>query len=105
MENFNYMHINAGLSRVTAAIDIVKEDDVEYAYVGMAFCSDKDQFCKRTGRQIAAGRLDKGKHFYKLPVQKDKKVEQLVQEAFAISVANKETRLPRWLGGEPYKVD
>jgi len=50
--------INEGPSKCKGFTMAIEEiDDVQF--IAIAYCSKKDSFCKRTGRQIAQGRLDK----------------------------------------------
>jgi len=44
-------------------VDKLRASDV---YFTIAFCSEKDQFCKATGRSIAEGRLNKFKYPHKI---------------------------------------
>lgn len=90
-----YMHIEANGSRVTAAITV--EDEV--ALVGLSFCSPQDQFCRSKGRLIATNRLKKGKHFFSLPLNADKRLGIQVREALAASIKEEYEKLPFWLGG------
>ena len=63
MQEYQFTHFHVGLGRVTAAVKLA--DDNEQLTVGLSFSSPRDQFCKKKGRMIAAGRaVGLGKHFY-----------------------------------------
>lgn len=94
----NYMHMDAGDGRVTAAIDI-KSEGQEVAYVGLAWCSPLDQFSRRKGRLISSGRLRKDKHFFRLVLDPAKKVSDQVATAIAESIQEGNENLPHWLLG------
>jgi hypothetical protein len=100
MEIANYMHIELGDGHATAAISISNQredgEGPEVAYVGMSFCSPKDQFCKKTGRMIAAGRLEKEKYLYDIVLDPDKQVSVQVREAIEESVESRDARFPGW---------
>lgn len=97
MEITNYMHLTVGKGRATAAISIVKEEDLEVAYVGMSFCSPLDQFCRKKGRLIAEGRLNKEKHLYTITLDPDKQVSVQVRQAIENSIESSDERFPHWL--------
>ena len=94
----NFMHIPWLGGQVTAAINI-KNEGSEVAYVGLAFCSPVDQFSKRKGRLISAGRLRKDKHFFRLVLNPAKKVSDQVATALEESIKDGNEKLPYWLLG------
>jgi len=56
--NKNYIfHYRSGSSPVTIAFTL--SEGVDQVYWDAAFCSDVDQFSKKTGRDIAVARLKK----------------------------------------------
>jgi len=98
-EPVHYMHFKLGKGRATAAIQTVTEGH-PVAYVAVAFCSPKDQFCRRTGRLIAAGRLKKHKFFWELTVNPKYPVKEQVELALDGAAGNKnDARFPSWARG------
>lgn len=82
-ENYtSFMHLHANSGRITAAIvlDGDKEQGTSVAHVSMSFCSPKDQFCRKTGRTIAEGRLKKKKFIYSIPLGDTKGVKDMVRQ-------------------------
>jgi hypothetical protein len=53
---YTFLHMRLGQGMVTCAIRW-SPDDEEELEVGVSFCSPKDQFVKRKGRDIAESRL------------------------------------------------
>lgn len=89
----HYMHLRLGNGFVTAAFQTVTEGFTT-AYVSLAFCSPKDQFCRRTGRLIASGRLKKHKFFWELTVDPEKNIKKQIQSALWRSQGAE--RFPSW---------
>lgn len=84
-ENFtSFMHLHANCGRITAAINIDdtthSDDGIKFANVSLAFCSPKDQFCRKTGRLIAEGRLKKGKFLYRIPIGDAKGIKDTIRK-------------------------
>ena len=101
-----YFHLDAGVNggKVTAAIDIKTEAvsrsrGAEVAYIGLAWCSPVDQFSRKRGRLISAGRLRKNKHFFRLVLDPTKKLGEQVIKALDDSITEGNEKLPHWLLG------
>jgi hypothetical protein len=66
---FTFLHASLGLGKVTCAIRWCPEDP-SVVEVGLSFCSPKDQFIKKRGREIATARIikqDRKNHFSFVP--------------------------------------
>lgn len=57
MSKVYYQHLRTELKRPTTIAYRYGDDSVYYA---LAECGPKDQFCRKIGRDIATGRLNKG---------------------------------------------
>jgi hypothetical protein len=81
---FTFMHYRLGRGKVTCAIRWSPQDP-QLVEVGMSFCSPKDIFNKKKGRQIATARVLKGRgqtfSFYPDP---EKRVKEQVYEKITL---------------------
>ena len=61
--------------------------------IGLAFCSPKDKFNKRIGREIAKGRLERNKHItvYNVKNKPSKEVDSVVKSIVTYVIG------PSWL--------
>ena len=95
VNEIEYMHLDIGEGKATAAIKKMDSVGYESVMVGLAFCSPKDQFCKRTGRLISSGRLNKIP-FWNLTIDPERKIKEQVHDAFVKAFEWKDPRLPEW---------
>lgn len=96
----SFMHLHANKGRITAAIDVDSTRKNKIANIALAFCSPKDQFCRKTGRLISEGRLSKGKYFYQISLDSTKGVKDTIRQAIYKDI--KDGTLPgcpRWVTG------
>jgi hypothetical protein len=98
MQEANYMHLDVGEGKITAAIGITEKPQtkLEVARVSLSFCSPLDQFCRKTGRLISSGRLHKGKHFYEFTLAPNQKVSTQVRNVIKEAIMAKDARFPSW---------
>jgi hypothetical protein len=90
--NVHYMHMEVADGFVTAAIHV---DTHDLIYVGLAFCSPRDQFSRAKGRRIAEGRLEKNPA-YILRRKPESRVKALVRKVIEGSVLTRDERFPQW---------
>jgi hypothetical protein len=83
-----YFHLAHNGGRVTLAVD------VERRRVGVAWCRPGDQFARRKGRMIAAGRCEKRWVPMGIPSPGDDWMGRLQREALAAALAGKD--VPTW---------
>ena len=88
-----YMHPHLGKGRATAAIDISDLDSIKVAF---AFCSPKDQFNRKLGRQIATGRLDAGVVHMEFADDKAQAVKAQVATNLEEDIMAELEYLPHW---------
>ena len=100
----SFMHLHAGGGRVTAAISIEDgpgcghgADSSKVANIGLAFCSPKDQFCRKTGRLISEGRLKKGKFSYSILLEGQTGIKDEIRRTLYKDLESGEVpEAPRW---------
>jgi len=59
LENCTY-HAHFKYKNGHVTMMAVDDNETNLTYIGVAFCSPKDQFCKKTGRLLALKRLSEG---------------------------------------------
>lgn len=60
-KNSDFVSEKGGITIAYTPSTITTEDDDTFVCnIGVSFCSKKDSFCRRTGRLISTGRLNKG---------------------------------------------
>ena len=113
-----YMHPFVGKGRVTMALEIQQDGDKEKVTVGVAFCSPKDQFCRKFGRLRASARLTRVGHVFTFKLKRGERVKEvaglllnsllqsnkLVDDQgvpmFQASLNGDKFLVPRWADGE-----
>ena len=68
----NHIHLDGG-TVITAVCEY--NDQAMCLEVGMAVCSNRDNWNRRKGNMIAKGRLDKGRLFASIPMKGEPSVE------------------------------
>lgn len=96
LDQILFMHPKVGKGRMTLAMIVTPTPDDELvANVGLSFCSPKDQFCRKTGRTIAEGRLSKGKHTITVLLPKDATQNEFLRRV-KLGIRGLDI-LPQWL--------
>jgi hypothetical protein len=104
MTTFTHLDVTYTGGRITLAI---KEDvEAQKVIVAAAFCSPKDQFCRRTGRELALAAMNSPKSSFRFPLNGPRPLRQIKDEAIAkallkVSEPTAEFAVPRWaVGGQ-----
>jgi len=90
----SYMHMDLGEGKATFAI--MMDDEAGTAYIGASFCSPRDQFSRKKGRLVSAGRAGKGKHLFEIQTSSARKVRDQVREQITACVEDRDKRFPTW---------
>lgn len=90
-EKVTFLHFGLGRGRVTCALRWNPENAAQVE-VGMAFCSPKDIFTKKRGRDIASGRLYQGSdRSFTFTPDPTKRIKEQVHELFVQNASHKRT--------------
>lgn len=93
MDNVQVRHFHYGKDRSVneGVVTVAYDDKRNFVHCGIAWCSPKDNFCKKKGRDKAIGRLRSQKHCYSVSTH-----GQDAESAIVMAINTQEIERPQW---------